>query len=88
MDTIDRATCGAVPPPWSNGGMVWPIPMGFHGEQAPLGTPPLGEIDANVASVYTVMSSGSVILSKLGPWASRSTNDVIVVDGAVVKGEE
>lgn len=87
LDTIDRATCGDVPPPWSNGGMVWPIPMGFHCEQAPLGTPPIGEIDANVSSVYTVMSSGSVILSKLGHWVSRNTNDVIVVDGVVVKGE-
>ena len=88
LDIVDRATCGAVPPPWSNGGMIWPIPMGFHTEQVPLGSPPIGEIDANVSSIYTVMPSGSVILSKLGHWISRSTNDVIVVDGVVVKGEE
>ena len=88
LDIVDRATCGAVPPPWSNGGMIWPIPMGFHTEQVPLGSPPIGEIDANVSSIYTVMPSGSVILSKLGHWISRSTNDVIVVDGVVLKGEE
>ena len=88
LDTVDQATCGAVPPPWSSGGMVWPIPMGFHVEQAALGTPPIGEINANVSSVYTLMSSGKAILSKLGHWVSRNTNDVIVVDGIVVKGED
>jgi hypothetical protein len=35
-----------------------------------------------------MMNSGKGIVSKLGHWVSRDTNDVIVVDGKVMKGDE
>ena len=84
----DDVSCGVTPPPWSDGGMVWPIPMGFYTNNVSLGTAPLGELSLNVRSVYTIMPSGKVIISKLGHWVSRDTNDVIVVDGRVTRGEE
>ena len=86
--TADNVTFGAAPPPWDEGGMVWPIPMGWHTNNVPLGAPPIKEIPCSVSAVYTMMNSGKGIISKLGHWVSRDTNDVIVVDGKVMKGDE
>ena len=86
--TVDNVTFGSAPPPWNEGGMVWPIPMGWHTNNVPLGTPPIKEIPCSVSAVYTIMGSGKGIVSKLGHWVSRDTNDVIVVDGEIMKGIE
>ena len=79
---------GAAPSPWSHGGMVWPIPMGWHTNNVPIGTSPIGEISADVRAVYTMVSgNGTIILSKLGHWISRGTNSVVTLDGEVVQNE-
>ena len=83
----DRVSVGSAPRPWAHGGMIWPIPMGWHTNNVQLGTAPLKEIPANVRSVYTMISGeGTIVVSKLNHWISRGTNSVVTLDGEVVNG--
>ena len=85
----DRVSVGTAPTPWSHGGMIWPIPMGWHTNNVQLGTVPLKCINADIRTVYTMISAeGTIVVSKLSHWISRGTNCVVTLDGEVVNGDQ
>ena len=92
--TIDRATCGACPQPWSQGTLIWNIPFGWHpltanGNVPVLGTLPTKEFATDVRSTITINSTGFVILMKLGHWVSRDIYNEVALDGVVImEGEQ
>ena len=69
--------------------MIWPIPMGWHTNNVQLGTVPLKCINADIRTVYTMISAeGTIVVSKLSHWISRGTNCVVTLDGEVVNGDQ
>ena len=45
------------------------------------------EIPVDIQSVTTISDSGTVTMSKLGHYTVRNTNDVIIVDDIITKGD-
>ena len=93
LDMQDRVSCGACPPPWVNGTLIWDIPFGWseldaYGNAPSIGTPPIKEFGANVHHTITINPSGTVIVMKLERWIMRNVFDEIVLDGVVVKEGE
>ena len=90
----DRASCGACPPPWSQGSLIWNIPFGWHpftadGDVPAMGILPTNEFATDVTSTIVINSAGFVILMKLGHWVSRDIYNEVALDGVVVmEGEQ
>ena len=86
INTVDDVTCALCPSPWTNGGLIWNIPMGWNTNGVVMGMAPAKEIPIDIRSVTTILSSGMVIMSKLGHVAVRDIMDLITIDGVVTKG--
>ena len=86
----DRPSCGACPPPWSQGTLIWDIPFGWHSlggnNMAPtMGTTPNGQFATDTKSTTVITASGMVFVMKLGHWVSRDIYNEVVLDGVVVR---
>lgn len=93
---VDHAASGARTPPWSDGVMVWKIPIqwfqrldsslswlnGMTFSDGKL----VGGSDSAYMQAFEMSGSGTVKVTKHGHWISRSTNDVIRLDGRQVHG--
>ena len=74
------------PPPWSFGAMSWDIPIGWNERGSARLTPPAGVLLGNDVQQNVVITvDGTVTVSKFGHWASRGTNECLIVDGVVVQ---
>ena len=86
----DRASCGACPPPWSQGTLIWDIPFGWHplgntNAVPTIGTIPEKEFSPGVKSTIVINSTGMVFVMKLGHWVSRDIYNEIALDGMVIQ---
>ena len=87
INAIDKVTCSNCPPPWASGYLSWDIPVGWSTNGAVMGDAPIKEIPVDIQSVTTISDSGTVTMSKLGHYTVRNTNDVIIVDDIITKGD-
>lgn len=82
----DRAYIGGCPGPWSSGTLSWEIPnvwlppIGRGGENVPFKT-----TFKVVWQTMSITPDGTVSISKHGHTVSRSTNDVITINGVVLQ---
>ena len=83
---MDEAYIGNCPPPWSSGVLSWEIPnvwlppTGRGGENVPIKT-----TFKVVWQTMSIIPDGTVSVSKHGHTVSRSTNDVIMINGVVLQ---
>ena len=79
-----RMMVGCWFPPWSQGEMTWAIPMGWNESGTTSGTLPAKNFPVEYASVWTIDSQGTMTKQKHGHIVSRTTNDVVHLDGVLV----
>ena len=92
--TIDNAFANIRYPPWSDGVMQWKIPVAwyqrFAGEQYSWPRNSLETVRRRMTAsesylqIFTMTEDGTVTVSKFGHIISRTTNDVIRLDGVIV----
>lgn len=79
---IDEASIGVCPPPWTSGLISWVIPNAWR----PCGG---GEQDSHLFVTFPqnfqITADGTVTVSKLGNYVTRTTNDVITLNGVIVQ---
>ena len=95
---VDHAASGERSPPWSNGVMSWTIPIQwFQRLDSALSWPDgmtfsdgklVGGVENAYLQTFEMSGDGVVKVTKHGHWISRSTNDVIRLDGRQVHGGE
>ena len=82
----DTSTSGDWPAPWSWGIMTWDIPIGWTYANPDEGDPQEKNFPVQYLSTWTLEADGSMSKSKHGHTVSRTTNDVIRLDGVIVNG--
>ena len=92
--TIDNAFANVRYPPWSDGVMRWKIPVAwyqrFADEQYSWPRNSFETLRRRIAAsesylqIFTMTENGTVTISKFGHGISRTTNDVIRLDGVIV----
>lgn len=92
--TIDNAFANVRYPPWSDGVMRWKIPVAwyqrFADEQYSWPRNSLETLRRRIAAsesylqIFTMTENGTVTISKFDHGISRTTNDVIRLDGVIV----
>ena len=78
----DTSTSGDWPAPWSDGTMTWNIPIGWSYGETTNGDPEKN-FPVQYLSAWTMDAEGTVSKSKHGHSVSRTTNDVVRLDGVI-----
>ena len=91
---VDHVASAVRPQPWSDGEMTWKIPIQwFERLESSLSWPDgmvfsdgkfVGGSEVAHLQVFNMTECGTARVSKHGHWISRTTNDVIRLDGRVV----
>ncbi len=88
---IDHVQCLNRPQTWIDGSqMTWQVPHGWHeraeADMWPIGMTPLSDnvFATDITQMTTLNANGLVNMSKHGHAVSRSTNNCVRVDGAIV----
>lgn len=91
MGAIDHVQCLNRLQTWIDGSqMTWQVPHGWHeraeADMWPIGMTPLSDnvFATDITQMTTLNANGLVNMSKHGHAVSRSTNNCVRVDGAIV----
>ena len=78
---------GAVvaPPPWTFGIIVWNIPIAWGERNGGSGEDPIGVMGIRYNQFFQIYDDGTVRVDKFGHTASRATNGVVRLNGAIVQ---
>ena len=79
-----RMMVGCWVPPWMQGEMTWAIPIGWNENGTTSGTDPIKSFPVEYSSIWTIDSQGTMTKQKHGHVVSRTTNDVVHLDGVLV----
>ena len=82
----DASTSGDWPSPWSWGLMTWDIPIGWTYANPDEGDPQEKNFPVQYLSTWTLEADGTISKSKHGHTVSRTTNDIIRLDGVIING--
>ena len=92
--TIDNAAANIRNPPWSEGVMSWKIPVAwykrFNDEQYSWPRNSFESVRCRIPAsesyrqVFTMSETGTMTITKFGHTISRTTNDVIHLDGVLI----
>ena len=86
--TRDNAKVNVKSPPWSFGTKSWKIPIGWNERGTDYLAPHIHELSVSYQQNFIITVEGTVTVMKHEHWASRSTNDCWILDGAIIHGEE
>ena len=81
---IDTAYLGLCDPPWSIGTMTWVIPNAWLPPQAFTPIQPQ-RIFQTIEQTFQLTMDGTATVSKHGQTVSRTTNDVITINGKRIR---
>ena len=80
---FDKSSMGFWPVPWSVGEMTWDIPVGWRKRGTSVEARAL---PVQYESHWTMDADGTIGKSKHGHTISRTTNDVMRLDGVIING--
>ena len=72
-------------PPWQTGSLVWDIPIGWGERNRVKGDVPVKTCSEIYNQTFELTSNGTLSITKFGHVVTRTTNDVIFLDGRRVK---
>ena len=74
--------------PWQAGMIEWDIPIGWNERNTAGNMTPVKQVTVVYHQNFAITSDGSLSVAKLGHVVTRTTNDVIMLNGTIVKGAE